>query len=114
MKSIILAAIAALSVTACATTPITVTSKPVEKTPLVLPSVDRYYHQNVNWIVITKENAAEVFAMLQKKGQSLAIIGVTGDSYKTLAINGAGIQTLIKQLKAIAEAYDAYYKANPQ
>jgi len=66
---------------------IQIKTKPVERIPLVLPEADLYHHRSIEWVVITKENAAAVFAQLAKEGKPIAIIGLAGDDYELLALN---------------------------
>lgn len=93
------------------TKPLVVQTKPIERIPLVLPEPDQYHPRNIEWIIITPENAEEVFARLKKEGKPVAIIGVTGEGYKVLALNNGDKLKLIKQLKAQIEAYRNYYIA---
>jgi len=90
---------------------IQIKTKPVERIPLVLPEADLYHHRPIKWVVITKENAAEVFAQLAKEGKPLAIIGLAGDDYELLSLNTSDQQVLIKQLNATIQAYKTYYIA---
>ena len=45
------------------TKPLVVKAKPIERVPLVLPEPDRYNPRDVEWIIITPENAEKVFAI---------------------------------------------------
>lgn len=93
------------------TKPIEVSTTPVERIPLVLPEADRIYKRDIKWIVITPENADEIFKALAKKGQPVALIGVTGDGYEVLTLSNADKLQLIAQLKAQIAAYKDYYIA---
>lgn len=86
-------------------------TKPVERIPLVLPEADLYHHRPIEWVVVTKENAVEVFAQLAKEGKPVAIIGLAGDNYELLSLNTSDQQVLIKQLNATINAYKMYYIA---
>lgn len=90
---------------------IQIKAKAVDRIPLVLPDSDIYYHRQLEWVVVTKDNVDEVFTNLQKRGKALAIIGLTGDDYELLALNTSDQQVLIKQLNAIIAAYKKYYIA---
>ena len=112
MKLIIILLLTLTLLTGCSwTKDLLVKTKPVERIPLVLPNADRYHHRPIEWVVITKENAQEVFAQLQKEGKPIAIIGLAGDDYELLALNTSDQQLLIKQLNAIINAYKTYYIA---
>ena len=112
MKKIIITLILTALLSGCGwTKEVVIKSEPVARIPLVLPDVDIYYHRDIEWVVVTKDNVDEVFADLQKRGKSLAIIGLAGDDYELLALNTSDQQVLIKQLNAIIDAYKKYYIA---
>lgn len=88
-----------------------VKTEPVDRIPLVLPEADEYSHRTVEWVIITPDNAQEIFAELANTGRPIALIGLTGDEYELLTLNVADQQLLIKQLNAIIDAYQEYYIA---
>jgi hypothetical protein len=109
---IIAIALIVVMLTGCSwTRDILVKTEPVDRIPLVLPEADEYSHRNVDWIIITPENAQEIFADLANTGRPIAIIGLTGDQYELLSLNVADQMLLIKQLNAIINAYEEYYIA---
>lgn len=104
----------ALVLTGCSffnTKPIEVSTTPIERIPLVLPEADRIYARDFDWIIITPENADKIFKELGKKGQPVALIGVTGDDYEILTLSNADKLQLITQLRAQINAYKNYYLA---
>ena len=110
MKIILIALLSLTLLSGCSwTRDIMVKSKPVDRIPLILPEADIYSNREVTWKIITEENASEVFAEIQKRGQAGALIGLTGDQYKQLTLNVGDQQLLVKQLNAIINAYKAYY-----
>jgi len=112
MKLIITLLLSLTLLSGCSwTRDIQIKTKPVERIPLVLPEADLYHHRQIEWVVITKENAAAVFAQLAKEGKPLAIIGLAGDDYELLSLNTSDQQVLIKQLNATIQAYKTYYIA---
>jgi len=111
---LILIAFLTITLTGCSwfnTKPIVIHSKPVDRIPLILPNVDRLYKRETKWIVITPDNADEVFASLRKSGLPIAIIGVTGEGYKILGASNGDKMQLIKQLQSQINAYKKYYIA---
>ena len=112
MRLFIIALLSLTLLTGCSwTKDLLVKTKPVERIPLTLPDVDRYHHRQIEWIVVTVDNADKVFAQLQNDGNPIAIIGLSGDDYELLALNTGDQQVLIKQLKSIIAAYKTYYIA---
>ena len=99
---------------ACSTTPqrIEVTSKPIDKPELVLPSVDQVNMRRIEWVVINKENMEQKIAELTAGGQELAIFVLTAEGYENLGLNFSDIRALVQQQQQIILAYDNYYKAS--
>ena len=91
---------------------ITVSSKPIEKPELTLPSVDELQFRNVDWVIITEENLEQRLEELKTSGQPIAIFGLTGEGYENLGLNISDIRALIQQQQAIIIAYENYYKNN--
>ena len=88
---------------------IEVSTKPIERPNLVVPKIDPIKQKNVEWIVITEENAEEVFERLRKMKVDVALLGVTDKGYESLSLNFAETQRIIRQYKAVIAAYEAYY-----
>ena len=88
---------------------IEVSTKPIERPNLVVPKIDPVKQKDVEWIVITEENAQEVFARLKEMKVDVALIGVTDKGYEALSLNFAETQRTIRQQKAVIAAYEAYY-----
>ena len=91
------------------TNPIKVQSKPVERIPLAVPSVDPYKHREVKWIIITPENAEKVFADLKKKGHPVVLFALTDKGYQALALNTGDQIKITRQMQAVIDAYKKYY-----
>jgi hypothetical protein len=102
--------IAVLSLTACTptVTPISVTTAPAERVPLTLPPVDVLYLRPVEWIIITKDNAEEVFARLESQGRTAALFALTDSGYENLSLNISDIRKLAQQQRAIIVSYENY------
>lgn len=111
MKKIILVSLLSMfMLTGCFNSKLVkVSAEPIERAPLVVPSVDPYTNREVKWIIVTPENADQVFREMQEKGQSLSLFALTGDGYKSLSLNTADQIKISKQHKAIIEAYRKYY-----
>lgn len=110
---ILLIALLLLSLSGCSlfqTKPLEVSSVPVDRAPLVLPEVDEYAHNNVNWIVITPDNAIDVWKRLRKNGDNIVLIGVTDQGYKNLSLNNANLLKIMQQYKAVIATYKEYYE----
>jgi hypothetical protein len=117
MKSLLIL-ISVLSLTGCSilpfdfdkVEPIEVVTVAKPKAPLNLPNPPQIKPQEIKWIVITPENAKEVFAKLQKNGSHTVLFGLTDDGYEALSINMAKIKGYIDSQRSIIIQYKDYYE----
>lgn len=93
---------------------IEISASPIEKPKLVLPEAAQLRLKDLEWIIITEENAEQVFADLQKGKKDPILIGLTDDGYETLSLNMSDIMALIQQQRAIIAAYKGYYEESEQ
>lgn len=63
----------------------------------------------VDYIVITPENAEEIFAQLQESGEAVVLFAVTEKGYQNLSLNMAEILEVLSQQNAVIAAYEDYY-----
>lgn len=93
----------------CNTT--TVYDKPVlvDRTELIVPQVQPVSQSNMQWIVITPENANQKMKELQADG-ILTVLALTPEGYKNLSMNVAELRRYIQQQHAVIAAYQEYYK----
>lgn len=89
---------------------IEVSAKPIEKPKLVLPEAQQLRLRDVEFILITRENAEEVFAELERSRKDPVLIGLSDDGYETLSLNLSDVMALLQQQKAIIAAYKNYYE----
>ena len=112
MRIALVALIGLLFLSACSTPPrvIEISAKPIEKPKLILPPADELRLKEVEWIIITEENAEEVFKKLQEDRKDPMLIGLSDDGYEILALNYSDIMAYIQQQNAIIKAYRNYYE----
>lgn len=89
--------------------PITIRTEPLKRPGLTLPPVDRFRARRVEWIIITPDNANEVFAQLESRGQPIVLFGVTETGYENIALNTAESLRIIVQQQAVIAGYERYY-----
>ena len=65
----------------------------------------------LNFIIITSDNAEEVFAKMQKDGVDPVLFGLSDEDYEILANNFAQIRAYIIKQNATLEAYKEYYES---
>lgn len=116
MRTLIVAILGVALLAGCTSTPtrLEISAKPIDKPNLILPPTQQLNLKEVKWIVITEENAAEVFAKLKEDKLDAAIIGLSDDGYETLALNISDIMAALQQQKAIIAAYKNYYEESEQ
>lgn len=102
--------------TACSSIPadVEVVTKPIDKPALVLPPIDEFKARDVEWIVVTPENADTVFKSLQEKNDSIVLLALTATGYEKLSLNMADLLKLVQQQNLIITAYKKYYEDNEQ
>jgi len=84
----------------------------VPRAKLDLPDPETPKVQDLNWIIITSENADEVFAKLKEKNIDPVLFGLTDDDYETLAVNFAQIRAYMIKQKLTLDQYREYYESN--
>lgn len=92
-----------------APTPITISASPVDRPRLELPNIDPIRAREVNWIVITPENAEEVFKKIEASGKPIVVFALLDNGYEALSLNLNDLRTYIQQQKIIITAYENYY-----
>lgn len=85
-------------------------SAPLERVPLSLPKIDRVELDDVEWILITPENAEHVWQDLEKKNYDIVLFGLTDRGYESLSVNTAKLKQIVIQQQAVIAAYKRYYE----
>ena len=65
--------------------------------------------KELEWIVITEDNVAEVWQRLTEKKVDVVLFGITDEGYEVMARNMSDIMAHIEQQKAITP-YKNYYE----
>ena len=113
MKNIILLIVLAMFLTSCSESvqEIKVTTVEVSKTPLNLPNPDPLKLQDVEWIIITKDNAMEIFEKLKAAGGEYALFAVEDTGYEKIQVNYTDIRNKLAEQKQLLLAYKEYYES---
>ena len=85
---------------------------PVEREPLNLKEPVLGKLESIKWIVITSENAEEVFKKLEEEGIDPVLFGLTDNDYQLIAKNFAQIRHNLKTKSEIIKSYKDYYELN--
>lgn len=109
--TVLLALTLSLSLSGCSwlTTKVEASYTPVPKPNLVLPDADEVRMRDIEWYIITPENAEEVFAELQADGESVVLFGLTSSGYERISLNLSDVRAFLQQQQSIIGAYKKYY-----
>ena len=82
----------------------------VPRAPLDLPNPETPKLEDINWIIITSENAEEVFAKLKEQGKDPVLFGLSDDDYELLAKNVSQIRAYMIKQGLTLDQYREYYE----
>lgn len=66
--------------------------------------------EQIKWIIITSENAEEVFKKLEEAGIDPVLFGLTDADYQLIAKNFAQIRNHMMKTNALLDEYKKYYE----
>ena len=66
--------------------------------------------EEIKWIIITSENAEEVFQKLETAGIDPVLFGITDKDFQVLARNFAQIRQKLQESNNLLEEYKKYYE----
>ena len=66
--------------------------------------------EEIKWIIITSENAEEVFKKLEAAGIAPVLFGITDKDFQVLARNFAQIRQKLQETNNLLEEYKKYYE----
>ena len=113
MKNILLIGLLAVFLSSCAGSSvkeIEVTTVEISKTPLNLPNQEPLQLQEVEWIIITKDNANEIFERIKSAGGEYALFAVEDTGYEKIQINFTDIRNKLAEQRQLLLAYKEYYE----
>ena len=70
--------------------------------------------EQLRWIIITSENAEEVFQKLEEQGIDPVIFGLTDKDFELLAKNFARIRNQLKITNDLLDNYKEYYEPDKE
>lgn len=83
----------------------------VERAPLDLPNPETPKLEEIKWVIITSENADEVFAKLKEQGKDPVLFGLSDEDYELLAKNFAQIRAFMIKQGMTLDQYREYYES---
>ena len=112
IRNILLLGVLAVFLTSCGSSvqEIQVTTVEVSKTPLNIQNPNPLKMYDVEWIIVTKDNAMELFEQLKSDGGEYSVFAVTDTGYEALQINYANIRNILAEQRQIIISYKEYYE----
>ena len=112
MYRIIISIIAVLILTGCSIgekqLKIFKLEEPRQKLDLVKPTMPEL--EKLRWIIITSDNAEEVFQKMEEQGLDPVIFGLSDKDFQLIAKNFAQIRNHMKATNDLIDAYKEYYE----
>ena len=112
IKNILLLGLLAVFLTSCGSSvkEIAVTTVAQEKTPLNIPNPDPLQMRDVEWIIVTKDNAMEIFEEIKSGGGEYSVFAVTDTGFEALSLNFSDIRNRLAEQRQIIISYKKYYE----
>ena len=77
---------------------------------LDLPKPTPLQLEELRWIIITSDNAVEVFTKMEEQGLDPVIFGLSDKDFQLLAKNFARIRNQLKHMNDLVDKYKEYYE----
>lgn len=90
--------------------PIEIKTKSVDRQRINIKEPAPLQGRDVRWIIITPENAEQVWKELKDKNVDMVLIGLTDEGYEQLALTMAELKNYIAQQRSIILKYKEYYE----
>jgi hypothetical protein len=111
-RNIFLVIILAIAVSGCTSVrQLDIFKTEVERAPLDLPNPEIPKLEDIKWVIITSENADEVFAKLKERGKDPVLFGLSDEDYELLAKNFAQIRAFMIKQGMTLDQYREYYES---
>jgi hypothetical protein len=91
---------------------LTIFKQEVEREKLNLNKPTALELEQLRWIIITSENAEEVFKKLEESGIDPVLFGLTDEDFELLAKNFARIRNHLKITNDLLDKYKEYYEGD--
>ena len=109
--SVLVSLILITSLTSCSgVKELTIFKKKVEREKLNIDKPTPLQLEQLRWIIITSENAEEVFNRLEEEGIDPVLFGLTDKDFQLIAKNFARIRNQLKITNDLLDKYKEYYE----
>jgi hypothetical protein len=111
--NVLVSGLVVLLLTNCAAGVKEITNYKIEKKrePLAIEDPDPLQLQYIDLIIITKDNADEVFKKIKADGGEYSLFALTDKGYEKLSLNFADIRNKLAEQRQIILSYKDYYEA---
>src|SRR5210317_1333070 len=82
----------------------------VKRQPLALEKPTPLQMEKIQWIIVTSENAEQVFKKMEEQGLDPVLFGLTDNDYQLLSKNFARIRNQLKIQNDLIDKYKEYYE----
>jgi len=114
-KNIILLTLLAVFVSGCSSVKqLDIFKTEVERAPLNLSEPEAAKMEKIQWVIITSENAEEVFAKLKEQGKDPVLFGLSDEDYELLSKNFNQIRAYMIKQRQIIDQYKEYYEGDKE
>ena len=111
IASVLVSLILITSLTSCSgVKELQIFKKEVEREKLNLNKPTPLQLEQLRWIIITSENAEEVFKRLEEEGIDPVLFGLTDKDFQLIAKNFAQIHNQLKITNDLLDKYKEYYE----
>jgi hypothetical protein len=90
--------------------PVEIQTKAVERTRLDIPFPNPVTAKPIEWIIITPENADQIWAKLKESNTDIVLLGLTDNGYEQLSVTIAELRNMIAAQRQIIIKYKEYYE----
>ena len=109
--SVLVSLILITSLTRCSgVKELTIFKKKIEREKLNIDKPTPLQLEQLRWIIITSENAEEVFKRLEEEGIDPVLFGLTDKDFQLIAKNFAQIRNQLKITNDLLDKYKEYYE----
>lgn len=92
---------------------VSINTTPLEKTPLNLAAPEPLHLKPVQWIVVTPQNAEQIFKQLEARGLDPVLFALSDDGYMSLAESMSQVRNFMNTQRTIIIEYKKYYESTP-
>ena len=82
-----------------------------KREPLAIEDPEPLNLQDIDWVIITKDNADEVFEKIKAGGGEYSLFALTDKGYEKLSLNFADIRNKLAEQRQIILSYKEYYES---